>query len=213
MQQSPLPDDVFDALRARGGPRLRLFHGRGGTVGRGGGPSYEAILAQPPGSLGGRMRLTEQGEALSERYADPDLAHRHLEQLAHAFIVSSARDARGDLPALPGAYRAALTEAAAAAGARPEEPARPYDVYARVSDVVNRGKECFIRARIALPRADTDIMLSGTTVTAMATEMGTGTGTPRGRMQNQRQRGPMTTMTTTKINPSETPPAKPSSAP
>lgn len=63
------------------------------------------------------MRLTEQGEALSERYTDPDLAHRHLEQLAHAFILSSARDARGDLPELPGRYRGALREAAAAAKA------------------------------------------------------------------------------------------------
>ncbi len=94
---------------------LRLFHGRGTSIGRGGGPAGRAILAQPPGSLGGRMRLTEQGEALSERYTDPDLAHRHLEQLAHAFIVSSARDARGDLPELSGSYRAALTNAAAAA--------------------------------------------------------------------------------------------------
>ncbi len=94
---------------------LRLFHGRGTSIGRGGGPAGRAILAQPPGSLGGRMRLTEQGEALSERYTDPDLAHRHLEQLAHAFILSSARDARSDAPALPARYREALTRAAAAA--------------------------------------------------------------------------------------------------
>ena len=94
---------------------LRLFHGRGTSIGRGGGPAGRAILAQPPGSLGGRMRLTEQGEALSERYTDPDLAHRHLEQLAHAFILSSARDARGDAPPLESRYREALTSAAAAA--------------------------------------------------------------------------------------------------
>ncbi len=77
------------------GVPLRLFHGRGTSIGRGGGPAGQAILAQPPGSLGGRMRMTEQGEALSDRYADPDLAHRHLEQVVHAFIQSSARDARG----------------------------------------------------------------------------------------------------------------------
>ena len=105
---------VAETCREAGIP-LRLFHGRGTSIGRGGGPAGRAILAQPPGSLGGRMRLTEQGEALSERYTDPDLAHRHLEQLAHAFIVSSARDARGDLPELPTRYREALTRAAAAA--------------------------------------------------------------------------------------------------
>ena len=109
-------EKIAEVCRKTGIP-LRLFHGRGTSIGRGGGPAGRAILAQPPGSLGGRMRLTEQGEALSERYTDPDLAHRHLEQLAHAFIVSSARDAKGDLPDLPAAYRDALTRAAAAAKA------------------------------------------------------------------------------------------------
>ncbi len=95
------------------GVPLRLFHGRGTSIGRGGGPAGQAILAQPPGSLGGRMRMTEQGEALSDRYADPDLAHRHLEQVVHAFIVSSARDAR-ERTGLPDAYRAAAEKVAAA---------------------------------------------------------------------------------------------------
>ncbi len=93
---------------------LRIFHGRGTSIGRGGGPSGQAILAQPPGSLNGRMRLTEQGEALAARYADPDLAHRHLEQVAYAFILSSARDA-DELPEVPAAYREAITQAAAVA--------------------------------------------------------------------------------------------------
>jgi phosphoenolpyruvate carboxylase len=101
--------------RAAGVP-LRLFHGRGTSIGRGGGPTGRAILAQPPGSLGGRMRLTEQGEALAERYADPDLAHRHLEQLVHAFLLASARDARPFEP-LPDAFRAAMGEASTAARA------------------------------------------------------------------------------------------------
>ncbi len=109
-------EKIAEVCREAGIP-LRLFHGRGTSIGRGGGPAGRAILAQPPGSLGGRMRLTEQGEALSERYTDPDLAHRHLEQLAHAFILSSARDARGDAPALPAHYREALTRAAGAAKA------------------------------------------------------------------------------------------------
>ena len=97
---------------------LRLFHGRGTSIGRGGGPAGRAILAQPPGSLGGRMRMTEQGEALSDRYANPDLAHRHLEQVAHAFILSSARDARPEtLPEISAHHREALSRAAKAAKA------------------------------------------------------------------------------------------------
>ncbi len=89
---------------------LRLFHGRGTSIGRGGGPSGQAILAQPAGSLNGRMRTTEQGEALSDRYSDIDLAHRHLEQVVNAFILSSARD-KGPLPEVPEAFRAALAAA------------------------------------------------------------------------------------------------------
>ena len=108
---------IAAVCRAAGVP-LRLFHGRGTSIGRGGGPSGQAILAQPPGSLGGRMRLTEQGEALSERYADPDLAHRHLEQVAYAFILSSARDERELRPPARRSYRdrpkASASEAAQA---------------------------------------------------------------------------------------------------
>jgi len=99
------------AVCRQAGVPLRLFHGRGTSIGRGGGPAGQAILAQPPGSLGGRMRMTEQGEALSERYSDPDLAHRHLEQVAHAFIISSARDAQAP-PTLPEKHREALNRAA-----------------------------------------------------------------------------------------------------
>ncbi len=105
---------IAEVCREAGIP-LRLFHGRGTSIGRGGGPAGRAIMAQPPGSVGGRMRLTEQGEALSERYTDPDLAHRHLEQLTHAFMLASARDRKGDLPDLPAAYRDALTRAAGVA--------------------------------------------------------------------------------------------------
>jgi phosphoenolpyruvate carboxylase len=112
-------EGVASACREAGVP-LRLFHGRGTSIGRGGGPSGQAILAQPPGSLNGRMRMTEQGEALSERYSDPDLAHRHLEQVAHAFILSSARDAR-PLEALPERYRDALSRASRRAQRRYRE--------------------------------------------------------------------------------------------
>ncbi|MFN3492824.1 MAG: phosphoenolpyruvate carboxylase, partial [Anaerolineales bacterium] len=69
--------------------KLSIFHGRGGTIARGGGPAHHAIRSQPAGSINGKFRLTEQGEIIASRYANPALAHRHLEQITSAVILAS----------------------------------------------------------------------------------------------------------------------------
>jgi phosphoenolpyruvate carboxylase len=68
---------------------LRLFHGRGGAIGRGGGPANRAIMAQPPGTLNGKLKMTEQGEVIFARYANPQIAHRHLEQVTNAVVKAT----------------------------------------------------------------------------------------------------------------------------
>ncbi len=86
--------DLVEMAR-KTGIRMRLFHGRGGTVGRGGGPSYDAILAQPPGAVKGSLRITEQGEVIAAKYAEPTIAHRNLETLLAATLESTLLDVEG----------------------------------------------------------------------------------------------------------------------
>jgi phosphoenolpyruvate carboxylase len=81
--------ELFDELAANYRIKLRMFHGRGGTVGRGGGPSYEAILAQPPGTVRGQIRLTEQGEVIGSKYANPEIGRRNLETLVAATLEAT----------------------------------------------------------------------------------------------------------------------------
>ena len=81
--------ELFDELANSHDIQLRMFHGRGGTVGRGGGPSYQAILAQPPGTVRGQIRLTEQGEVIASKYANPEIGRRNLETLVAATLEAT----------------------------------------------------------------------------------------------------------------------------
>ncbi len=90
------------------GVKLRLFHGRGGAIGRGGGPAGKAVLAQPPGSVRGRLKITEQGEVIAARYFDQEIAHRNLEQMVHAVLLASADTE--DAPEIPADWAAVMDE-------------------------------------------------------------------------------------------------------
>jgi phosphoenolpyruvate carboxylase len=76
-------------LGRKAGLTIQFFHGRGGAVGRGGGPANRAILAQPRGTINGRLRMTDQGEVIADRYGHRAIAHRHLEQIVNATLLAS----------------------------------------------------------------------------------------------------------------------------
>ena len=104
--------DEIAKVCTKHGVRVTLFHGRGGSIARGGGPAAKAILAQPVGLRDGGIRVTEQGEVLSTRYHDPDLAHRILEQMAYGVLLGA--NAAKTLQPAPSEWSSAMDTMSAA---------------------------------------------------------------------------------------------------
>jgi phosphoenolpyruvate carboxylase len=90
--------EALAVLSQAHGVEIEIFHGRGGSIGRGGGPTNQAILSAPPGSMQGRIKITEQGEVIAYRYANPAIARRHLGQVMNAALLAVGRPAHGAAP-------------------------------------------------------------------------------------------------------------------
>jgi phosphoenolpyruvate carboxylase len=101
--------EALQRLATSRGIEIELFHGRGGTVGRGGGPAYRAIMAQPPGTVRGRLRITEQGEMINLKYGLPAIALRNLDTVAAATVLASSSFGQKDQPA-PAAWQELLEQ-------------------------------------------------------------------------------------------------------
>jgi phosphoenolpyruvate carboxylase len=149
--------EMLEVFRRRG-VRLRLFHGRGGSVGRGGGPSFEAILAQPEGAVDGQIRITEQGEVIASKYANPELGRRNLEILAAATLEASWGAPR--TPAVCDRYSKAMERLSALAfrvyrDLVYETPG--FERYFRESTVIGEIAELNIGSRPASRKASTHI--------------------------------------------------------
>ncbi len=102
--------EALVGVARRHGVTLTLFHGRGGALGRGGGPANRAILAQAPGSVGGRLKFTEQGEVIAAHYADVTIAQRHLEQVAAAALLASTPEHEAEVAAAAATGTATMAE-------------------------------------------------------------------------------------------------------
>ena len=107
--------EVLVEVARANGIELTLFHGRGGAIGRGGGPTNRAILGQAPGSVDGRLKLTEQGEVIAANYSDPIIARRHLEQVTAAVLLASSPDHDAGLASAVAAGRPIIDELAVTA--------------------------------------------------------------------------------------------------
>ncbi len=105
--------EALVAVARSEGIELTLFHGRGGAIGRGGGPTNRAILGQAPGSVDGRLKLTEQGEVIAANYSDATIARRHLEQVTAAVLLASTPEHDAALTASVAAARPIMAELAA----------------------------------------------------------------------------------------------------
>ncbi len=136
------------AVARRAEVRLRLFHGRGGSIGRGGGAANHAILAQPPGTVNGQLRLTEQGEVIFDRYGQPGIAARHLEQLVNAVLLTTLDPQTSDAPEFVDCGRHRASRQLGAVLSRPglRAPALPRIFSRRHADHRDRAAEHRIAA-------------------------------------------------------------------